>query len=135
MSSSWRVTESVVVEIEMSNVNRQSFRVLVVPMLLIVVLGSVYVFDQYSQNSSPSSGLLDFSYASPESQGLSNETMEKLAETVRNYYDEELIAGAELVVIKNRRIVLHEVVGWKDRENEIPLEKNSVRARAPPSRY
>ena len=37
-----------------------------------------------------------------------------------------MIVGAELVVIKNRNIVLHEVFGWKDRENKIPLEKNSV---------
>ena len=95
-------------------------------MLLIVVLGSVYVIDQYSQNSSPTSGLLEFSYASPESQGLSNDTVAELAETVRDYFDKELIAGAELVVIKNRMIVLHEVVGWKDRENEIPMEKNSL---------
>jgi len=110
----------------MSKVNGQTRRILGVSLLLIVVLGSVYVFVQYSQNSVPTSGVIEFSYASPESQGLSNETMGKLAETVRDYFDEELIAGAELVVIKNRRIVLHEVVGWKDRENEVPLEKNSV---------
>jgi len=68
----------------------------------------------------------EFTYASPESQGLSNETLTKLTETVRGYLDEETIVGAELVVIKNRYIVLHEVVGWKDRENEVPMEKNSL---------
>jgi CubicO group peptidase (beta-lactamase class C family) len=67
-----------------------------------------------------------FSYASPESQGISNETVVKLADTIRDYYDDELIVGAELMVIKNRLIVLHEVVGWKDQENEIPMEKNST---------
>ncbi|GAG34466.1 unnamed protein product, partial [marine sediment metagenome] len=56
-------------------------------MLLIVVLGSVYVIDQYSQNSVPTSGVIEFSYASPESQGLSNETVAELADTVRGYFD------------------------------------------------
>lgn len=95
-------------------------------MLLIVVVGSVYVYDQYRQSPIPNSGMLEFTYASPESQGLSNETLTKLAETVRGYLDEEMIVGAEFVVIKNRNIVLHEVAGWKDREHEVPMEKNSL---------
>ena len=110
----------------MSILHRQSFRVLVVSLLLIVVVGSVYVYDQYRQSPIPNSGMLEFTYASPESQGLSNETLTKLAETVRGYLDEEMIVGAEFVVIKNRNIVLHEVAGWKDREHEVPMEKNSL---------
>jgi len=70
--------------------------------------------------------MLEFPYASPESQGLSNETLTKLTETIRGYVDEEMIVGAEFVVIKNRHIVLHEVAGWKDRENEVPMENNSL---------
>ena len=108
----------------MSILNKQSYRVLVVS-LLIVILGSVYVYQQQGQRPTPASGM-EFTYASPESQGLSNETLTKLTKTVRGYLDEELIVGAELVVIKNRSIVLHEVVGWKDREHEVPIEKNSL---------
>ena len=67
-----------------------------------------------------------FSYASPESQGISNESVAELADIVQGYFDEEQIVGAELVVIKNRKIVLHEVVGWNDRENEIPMERNTL---------
>ena len=70
--------------------------------------------------------MLEFPYASPESQGLSNEALTKLTETIRGYVDKEMIVGAEFVVIKNRHIVLHEVAGWKDRENEVPMEKNSL---------
>jgi CubicO group peptidase (beta-lactamase class C family) len=90
-----------------------------------VIIGSVYVYQQQGQKPIPTSGL-EFTYASPESQGLSNETLTILTETVRGYLDEELIVGAELVVIKNRSIVLHEAVGWNDRENEVPMEKNSL---------
>ena len=67
-----------------------------------------------------------FSYASPESQGLSNESVRELFETVQDYYDEERMVGAELMVIKNRKIVLHEVVGWMDKEKELPMEKNML---------
>jgi CubicO group peptidase (beta-lactamase class C family) len=108
----------------MSILHKQSYGVLVVS-LLIVILGSVYVYQQQGQRPTPTSGM-EFTYASPESQGLSNETLTKLTETVRGYLDEEMIIGAELVVIKNRSIVLHEVVGWSDRENEVPMEKNSL---------
>ena len=110
----------------MSTGQRQYLRLLAVPLLLVIVLGAVYVIYQSGQNSNPASDVPEFSYASPESQGLSNETVGKLVEAVSGYFDEERIVGAELVVIKNRKIVLHEVVGWNDRENEVPMEKNST---------
>jgi hypothetical protein len=46
-----------------------------------------------------------------------------LTDAVDGYFEDELIVGAELVVIKNHKIVLHEVVGWTDRENEVPKRK------------
>jgi CubicO group peptidase (beta-lactamase class C family) len=67
-----------------------------------------------------------FSYASPESQGLSAEVLEQLADTVRGYVEGDKIVGAELLVIKNRQVVLHEAVGWKDRDAEIPMERNTL---------
>jgi len=91
--------------------------------LLIIGVVAIYYVDQTYQ---PTPEAPAFSYASPESQGISNETVKELADTVRGYFDEEMIVGAELVVIKNRRIVLHEVFGWKDRENEIPMERNNL---------
>ena len=57
---------------------------------------------------------------------MSNESVAELADIVQRYFDDEEIVGAELVVIKNRKVVLHEVFGWKDREGEIPMEKNSI---------
>ncbi|MDH5792117.1 MAG: hypothetical protein OEZ44_08000, partial [Candidatus Bathyarchaeota archaeon] len=94
--------------------------------LLIIGIVAVYYVDQYSQPYQPVPEAPEFSYASPESQGISNESVAELADIVRSYFDEELIVGAELVVIKNRKIVLHEVVGWNDRENEIPMERNTL---------
>jgi len=67
-----------------------------------------------------------FSYASPESQGLSSEALGQLAEAVRGYFERDMIVGAELVVVQNRRIVLHETIGWKDREEETPMVPNTL---------
>jgi hypothetical protein len=46
---------------------------------------------------------------------MSSETLGKLSDIVQGYVDEERIVGAELMVLKNRYVVLHEVFGWKDR--------------------
>lgn len=68
----------------------------------------------------------NFPIATPESQGLDSATLIKLTEAVQRYYANEEIVGAELLVIKNRYTVLHEVVGWLDREEKIPYKKNSL---------
>ena len=91
----------------------------------LIVIGVVAI-NYNEQTYTPTPEVPVFSYASPESQGIPNETISELVNIVQGYFDEELIVGAEFVVIKNRKIVLHEVVGWKDREGEIPMEKNSL---------
>jgi CubicO group peptidase (beta-lactamase class C family) len=67
-----------------------------------------------------------FSYVTPESQDMSSEAIQELTNIVQGYVDNEQIVGAELMVLKNRYIVLHEVFGWKDRENEVPMEENTL---------
>jgi len=67
-----------------------------------------------------------FSYVTPESQNISSEAIRELTDIVQGYVDNERIVGAELMVLKNRYIVSHEVFGWKDRENEVPMEKNTL---------
>jgi CubicO group peptidase (beta-lactamase class C family) len=109
----------------MVNARRIPLPAIGVSLLIISIVAVCYV-DQYNQTCQPTPEAPMFSYASPESQGVSNESVAELANTVRSYFNEELIVGAELVVIKNRKIVLHEAVGWKDRENEIPMERNTL---------
>jgi len=67
-----------------------------------------------------------FSAATPESQGVSSEALDQLAEAVRGYVEREEIVGAELVVIKNRHVVLHEAFGWRDREESVPMRLNTI---------
>jgi CubicO group peptidase (beta-lactamase class C family) len=67
-----------------------------------------------------------FPAASPESQGISAEALEELAGVVRGYVEGKHVVGAELLVIKNRRTVLHEVFGLKDLPAEVPLAPNTI---------
>jgi CubicO group peptidase (beta-lactamase class C family) len=106
----------------MEQLRRIPLPVIAISLLVIGVLAINYS----EQNYTPTPEVPVFSYASPESQGISNEAIAELADIVQGYFDEELIVGAEFVVIKNRKIVLHEVVGWNDRENEIPMERNTL---------
>ena len=93
--------------------------------IIIITSASIYLLinEQYNQSETKP---LTFTYASPESQGLENATLNILQETVQGFVDNEEIVGAELVVIKNKNIVLHEAFGWKNKENESPMEKNTV---------
>lgn len=67
-----------------------------------------------------------FPPAPPESVGISAAALGELAEAVQGYLDDDLIVGAELLVIKQRRTVLHEVYGWRDREDGIAMERETV---------
>ena len=68
----------------------------------------------------------DFPAASPESQGMSSESLGMFADTVQGYVDRGLVVGAELLVIKNRRTVFHKSFGWRDRDSEIPMGKDTI---------
>ncbi len=80
----------------------------------------------YSQTDSAMCGRAVFPTAAPESQGLSLEALRQLADAVQAYVTDDAVVGAELLVVKNRHVVLHEAFGWRDRENGIPMERNTV---------
>ena len=76
--------------------------------------------------STPAAEPAPFSYVIPKSQDMSAETLGELADIVQGYVEEGRIVGAELMVLKNRYIVLHEVFGLKSQEDETPMEKNTL---------
>lgn len=55
-------------------------------------------------------------------------TIEKITKKIQGYVDEEAIVGAELLVLKNRKVVFHQTFGWKDYEGDkkTPMEKNTL---------
>jgi len=67
-----------------------------------------------------------FPAADPESQGLDPQALASLTELVQSFFDDGEIAGAELLVIQNRRTVLHEAIGWKDADERIPMERDTL---------
>ena len=67
-----------------------------------------------------------FPPASPESQGIAPEAIESLHHRIQGWVEEDRIVGAELLVIKNRRTVMHSAFGWKDREREEEMEPNTL---------
>lgn len=67
-----------------------------------------------------------FPPATPESQGVDASALEALAAAVQGYLDQDKIVGAELLVLKNRRTVLHRAFGWRDRQSETPMEPDTI---------
>jgi CubicO group peptidase (beta-lactamase class C family) len=59
-------------------------------------------------------------------EAVSPEGLAKLGSLVQNLVDDEEIVGAELLVIRHGRSVLHEAYGWKDREAKAPMKKGSL---------
>ncbi|MCB9521738.1 MAG: serine hydrolase [Myxococcales bacterium] len=59
-------------------------------------------------------------------EGVSPEALARLDELVQGFVDSGDIVGAELLVIKNGRTILHEAHGLADRETNAPLQKDSV---------
>ncbi|MEM9379899.1 MAG: serine hydrolase domain-containing protein [Planctomycetota bacterium] len=59
-------------------------------------------------------------------QGLSPIVLDGLGELVQSFVDDGKIVGAELMVLKNGRTVLHEGYGWRDREAGVPMEPGGV---------
>ena len=62
----------------------------------------------------------------PEEHGISTEALAELTAVIEEWVDHDLIVGGELLVIKNRRTLLHESFGWRDREAETPLGRDTI---------
>jgi len=67
-----------------------------------------------------------FPYAASEDVGLDSGQLTALADLAQGWVAEGRIVGAEMLIVKDRRIVLHEAVGWSDREAGVPMARNSV---------
>jgi len=59
-------------------------------------------------------------------ENVSPKALAELSHLVQSFVDDDHIVGAELLVIKNGRSILHQAYGWRDREAELPMETDSV---------
>ena len=67
-----------------------------------------------------------FSYAEPEEVGISGAALEGLVRLVGGWVSDGEIIGAEFMLVKDRKIVLHEAMGWNDMERGLPMRRNSI---------
>lgn len=67
-----------------------------------------------------------FPAATPLSEGLSPEGVAALDDFVGELVSKGEVVGAELMVIKGGKTVLHSAHGWRDREAEVPMEPGGV---------
>ncbi|MCA9277591.1 MAG: beta-lactamase family protein [Phycisphaeraceae bacterium] len=66
-----------------------------------------------------------FPQIDPSELGLESEDLRHLVEVAEQFVADDRIVGAEMLIVKNRKTILHEAVGWSDREAGIPLKENS----------
>ncbi|WZP00713.1 serine hydrolase domain-containing protein [Isosphaeraceae bacterium EP7] len=67
-----------------------------------------------------------FPVATPESQGVSAAAVRRLADEVEEYVKKGTIVGGELLIIKNRKTILHEAYGERDREDKRAMERGTI---------
>lgn len=67
-----------------------------------------------------------FPVADPEAVGIDPLALEALSAVAQGYVEANEIVGAELLVIKDRRTVLHCAYGWRDREAESPMTIDTI---------
>jgi CubicO group peptidase (beta-lactamase class C family) len=67
-----------------------------------------------------------FPPSKPEAVGLDPAAVKELADRVRLWIEQDDAVGAELLVIKNRRTVLHEAYGLKDLDDREPLTPGTI---------
>ena len=74
----------------------------------------------------PNAVRVEFPAAVPESVGVPSSALRELAAQVKGYVDQDDIVGAELLIIKDRKTVLHETAGWRDREDSVRMERGTI---------
>ena len=67
-----------------------------------------------------------FFRSSPEDVGMSSERLRHVVNTVQEWVNNDEIVGAIMLVIRHDKVVLHEAVGWSDREKNIPMEVGTI---------
>jgi CubicO group peptidase (beta-lactamase class C family) len=77
-------------------------------------------------NRATSSARQTFEPASAESVGWKTADLERITAAVRSWVDAQEAVGAEFMILKDRKVVLHDVAGWKDVERKEPMELGTI---------
>ncbi|MCA9870286.1 MAG: serine hydrolase, partial [Anaerolineae bacterium] len=63
---------------------------------------------------------------SVEAESITPEALAELSQIVEGFVADGKIVGAELAVIQDQQVLLHEVYGWNDQDHAIPLETDAL---------
>ena len=66
------------------------------------------------------------SYGSPEDVGMSSSVLRGALGVYEEAVERGDLVGAVVLVARQGRIVLHEGLGWRDKEQGLPMEKNTL---------
>lgn len=64
--------------------------------------------------------------ATPESQGVSSERLERFSQAMQRYIDTNKLAGTVSLVARNGQVIHMESQGWKNKEDNIPMSDDSI---------
>lgn len=67
-----------------------------------------------------------FPYLSDGNLGINSKALSNISQLIENKVENDEIVGAELLIINNRKTILHEAYGWKDIEDSIPMNINTI---------
>jgi CubicO group peptidase (beta-lactamase class C family) len=96
-------------------------RVAVIFLFLIFVIPLI----QLNAGPLPQRGGQVFVYGEADDADLSR-SLAGLSQQIKTWFAAGDMVGAEWVVIKGKKIVMHEVVGWKNREKKVAMERNTI---------
>src|SRR5437016_5255645 len=68
----------------------------------------------------------DLPFAKAETVGMSSKRLERINAFIKEYVDTNQIAGAVTLVARKGKIVHFEAQGWRDKEDNQPMEKDAI---------
>ena len=67
-----------------------------------------------------------FPTVNPACVGITQDTLNIFSDQIREWLDEDEIVGAVLMIVKSRKTIFHQAFGWRDKERDMPMEKNTI---------
>lgn len=102
-------------------------RLAILVLLAAPLFGDGRVFAQRAPRSSAEClNEAPYPCTAPDQVGLDAAVLRAFTDDLQEWVEQGQLVGAELLVVKNRKIAWHAAVGWSDRERGLPLERNSI---------
>jgi len=95
--------------------------------LVLLVVSTLFIsHSSFCQTTIPKTDLGPFSYGTPKEAGWDGSLLQKLIDSTHTWTDQKNIMGAEVLIIKDGKIILHDAYGWQNKEENKQLERNSI---------